>query len=252
MIRILLLLELLFLGFAATDAAGDAGEIARGDSAFARLDNPAALQHYQLALAEDSSNYQALWKLARAHIDVGEQLEDKQERRQHYQAAVKLARRAVQVDSLGEKGHLFLSIALGRIALDAGARERVRLSREIKEEVDRALALDSTDDVAWHVLGRWHRKIATLNWIERNFAKIFLGGVPKGASVERAAECLQKAVELKPTSIQHHYQLAVTYEELKEEEQARREYQNVLQLPITDADDPRHIEWARRRLEKLH
>ncbi|RMF59312.1 MAG: hypothetical protein D6748_06685, partial [Calditrichaeota bacterium] len=90
--------------------------ISRGDSAYQQFNNLAALGAYQQALKLDSLNYEALWKISRAYVDVGETLKKKEERRQYYQEAEKFARKAVAVNPDGAKGHLFLSIALGRVA----------------------------------------------------------------------------------------------------------------------------------------
>jgi Tfp pilus assembly protein PilF len=231
---------------------GSVGDlITKGDGAYKRFDNKAALEFYQKALETDPQSYEAAWKLARAYVDVGEKLPDKQQRRSHYENAHKYASKAVEINPDGAKGHLFLSIAIGRVALDAGAKERVKLSKEVKSEVDKALAIDPKDDSAWHVLGRWHRRLSTLSWIEKKFANIFLGGVPKEASMENAVECFKKAIQLKPSHINHHLELAITYEKIGEKGLAVKEYRKVLELPIGDADDEDHKKEAEKRLKKM-
>ena len=123
--------------------AGDSsseGDCAKGDTAYKQLDNKSALEFYQKALETDPKNYEAAWKSARAYVDVGEQLPDKKERRLHYEKAYDYAGKAVEINPGGSKGHLFLSIAIGRVALDAGSNEKVRLSKEVKIEVDKAMA----------------------------------------------------------------------------------------------------------------
>ncbi len=222
-----------------------------GDMAYEKFDNQGALDYYQQAWKLDPQNYVIAWKLSRAYVDVGETLKDKEKRKEYFKKAEEFARKAVELNPSGAKGHLYLSIALGRVALDAGAKERIRLSKEIKAEVDKALELDPNDDIAWHVLGRWHRKLASLNWIERNFANMFLGGVPKEASVEKAAECFQKAIELNPGHINHHLELAITYEKLGKKELAIKEYKKVLELPKKDADDDKYKKIAQEKLKKL-
>ncbi len=225
--------------------------IQKGDSAYQNLNNRAAAEFYTKALKLDSTNYEAAWKLSRAYVDLGEQLEKKSDRTRFYKKAEELARRAVKLNPDGSKGHLYLSIALGRVALDAGPKERIKLSKEIKAEVDKALQLDPNDDIAWHVLGRWNRKLATLSWIEKKFANLFLGGVPKEASVEKALECFQKAIELNPTHINHYLELGKTYEVLGKKEEAIKAYKKVLELPVKDADDPKYKKEAQKRLKKL-
>jgi len=242
---------LLYLPLYSQSGGMVASYLASGDEAYAKFDNEGALNFYKQAFESDTSNYEAAWKLSRAYVDVGEGLPDKDDRKVYYLDADKYASKAVEIDSLGAEGHLWRSISLGRVALDAGAKERVRMSKEIKSEVDKAIELDPTDDIAWHVLGRWNRKIATLSWIEKRFANMFLGGVPKEASVEKAAECFQKAIELHPDHINHHLELAITYEELKQKDLAIKEYETVLELPVKDADDPGFKKTAEERLKKL-
>jgi tetratricopeptide (TPR) repeat protein len=225
--------------------------ISRGDAAYDNFDNQTALANYQKALELDSLNYEAAWKLCRAYVDVGEQTADKNTRQNLYEEAVKYGRKAVGSDSGGAYGHLFLSVALGRKALDSGVKERVRLAKEIRREIETSLALDSTIHISWHMLGRWHQKVATLSWIEKKFANLFLGGVPKDASLETAVKCFQKAITLFPEGSNHHLQLGITYEEMGKKDLAIAEYQRVLLLPKTEADDEIHKAEARKRLKKL-
>lgn len=255
MIRLTCITVLLFL-FAsfifAQEMDSTSYYMAKGDSAYQAFDNVTALNFYNRAFNLDGqNNYEAAWKLSRAYVDIGETKENKNERKMYFQKGLDLANKAVEMDSSLEKGHLWKSIALGRVALDAGKKEQVRLSKEIKKEADKAVELDPNDDIAWHVLGRWHRKMATLGWLQRKFANLFLGGVPKDASVEEAANCFKKAIEINPGHINHHLELAITYEELDKKDLAKEEYQKVLELPEKDSDDKSHKEEAKKRLEDL-
>lgn len=226
--------------------------LAKGDSAYQKFDNEAALNFYKKAFdLNHQNNYEAAWKISRAYVDLGEVKQDKNERKMYYQKGSDYADKAIDINPRGSKGYLWSSIALGRVALDAGKKEQVRLSKEIKAQVDKSLELNPNDDIAWHVLGRWNRKMATLGWVQRQFANVFLGGVPKDASVEEAANCFKKAIELNPGHINHHLELAYTYEELNEKQLAKEEYQKVLDLPEKDSDDKEHKLEAEKRLKKL-
>lgn len=228
-----------------------ATSMAKGDSLFKIYDNKGALQAYIEALSIDSLNYEANWKGCRAYLDIGETIEDDDEREVYYQHGRELAERATRINPEGGKGHLFLSIALGRVALDAGAKERIKLSKEIKSEVDLAIKFDPSDDTAYHVLGRWNRKLSNLSWIETGFADMFLGGVPDDASDENAVSAFKKAIELNPSHINHHLELGMTYEMMDLEEEARAQYQKCLDLPKSDSDDDKYKREAKERLEDL-
>jgi len=234
----------------AEDRAYFSEAMAKGDAAYERFDNSSAAALYEKALAADPSSYEAAWKLARAFIDVGEKLSAKQERRQLYLKANRTARKAVEINPAGSKGRLYLAISLGRVALDEGGKEKVKLSKEIKQEVDKALELDPSDDVVWHVLALWNRNVATLSWVERKFADVFLGGVPKEASMEKAVECLNKAVSLKDSHINHHLELGITYDMMERREDALDRYRRVMELPVKDSDDEDNKAYAARGLNE--
>lgn len=231
--------------------AQDAGtQVALADSLYAKFDTQGTLNAYLQVLQLDSNNYEASWKTSRSYSDIGETMEGK-DRARHFKTSEMYARQAVKLDSNAAKGHLQLSIALGRVALDEGPKERIRISKEVKKEVDLAIKLDPTDDYAHHVLGRWHRKIVNLTWVEKTFANIFLGGVPKEASNQAAADCFKKAIEINPNHINHHLELGLTYELMGEKEQARTEFQKCLDLPKTDSDDDTYKAQAEEKLKKL-
>lgn len=245
---------LMLLGSAVALQANNpaAGELLRqGDAAYQKMDNKTALESYLKALAVDSTHYEAHWKAARAYVDVGEMLPDKADRKKHYASGRAHAERAIAIKPEGSKGYLFLSVALGRVALDAGARERVRLSKEIRIAAEKALEYDPQDDIAWHVLGRWHRKVATLSWIEKKFANLFLGGVPEDASVKTAAECLEKATRFNPGGVNHFLELGITYEMLDLNDKAIAAYQTAADLPALRANDVGFKQQAAEKLKKL-
>jgi TPR repeat protein len=248
LISVLIIMLTVFSSAMAEEA--DSVFIMKGDSAYKAFDNEAALKWYAKAYQEDSSNYEAAWKLSRAYVDVGETLEG-DEMHAHYQKAEAFARRAIELNQKGSNGHLFLSIALGRVALNVGAKERMRLAREIKIEADSAIVYDPDNDIAYHVVGRWHRRLANLSWVEKGFANIFLGGVPKEATMENAVASFKKAIELNPEKISHRLELGITYKEMGEKDLAIAEFKKCLELPETDSDDAGHKRKAQAYLEEL-
>jgi len=223
--------------------------IKKGDKFYDQFNNEEALQQYQLAYEADTSNCEALWKLARAHVDVGE-VADEAGQKQHYYAAEKFARKAIAVCPDNSDAHLELAIAVGRVALMEGGKKKVSLSKEVKFEAEKALELDPQNDIAHHVLARWHREVANLSGFLKMFAKILYGGLPP-ASNEEAIEHFKKAIEIAPDYINHHLELGITYEGIKEWALAKAEYEKVLELPVQDSDDPDHKIEAEKRLKKV-
>jgi len=245
----------LLTGLAATASPHGAAvqERAEGDAAFARFDNEAALAHYRLAVAAEPADAGARWRLARAHADVGEatRATDRGGAREHFRLGLAAARRAVELDPACANAHFFVAVCVGRLALVEGAGTRVRLSREVKEEAEKTLALDPGHDGACHVLGRWNREIATLGWLQRAVASVVYGGVPQGASLENAGALLEKAIALDPTRPVHHLEYDRILLEQGRFDRARLELRTCLDLPRVQWDDPAHKAEAAELLEQI-
>jgi tetratricopeptide (TPR) repeat protein len=221
------------------------------DAAHDRGDDRSAIEYYRQALRAYPRSYEALWKIARLCNDAGEGSRETSARRGHYHQAEQYARKAVAVNAYGAQGHMELGVALGNLAQDTVVQARMRVAREIRTQFEQAAALDSSLDYAWHALGRWHREMATLNWVEKGLADLFLGGVPNDASVKTSIACLARAVALRPACIDHRLQLGISYEAQGDLTAAAAEYRTVLSLPAAGAEDERQKKEARSRLRAL-
>lgn len=224
--------------------------IREGDIAYKTFDNASALASYRRAVEFDSANYEALWKLARAHIDVGTSLA-KNEQLQYYVFSEKLARRCVTLYPDSAEGHFFLAVALGRVALHQGGKRKIQIAKEVKAEAERALQCNPAHDGAMHVLGRWNYELAELNFIERAVAKIVFGGLPTGASYEQAAQFFEQASTHRPNAPVHHLEYGRTLLKLDHVAEARKQLERCLELPDFFWDDARHKRAARKLLDKL-
>ena len=221
-----------------------------GDEAYSRFDNAAALAAYAKAVARDSSNCEALWKLGRAHIDVGKASKDPRQT-QHYFLGERITRRCVALYPESAQGHFFLAAALGRVALKVGGKEKIRLSKEIKAEAERTLELNPQHDGAMHIIGRWHYELGTLSWVLKSFAKLIYGGLPPDGGIESAVFWLKKAVAAAPAVPMHHLWLGKALVELKRYDEARAHLEMCLSLPKFYWDDEEHKELARSTLKDI-
>ena len=187
--------------------------------------------------------------LARISIGYGELCDSSnfpEEKYRHTEAAFDYAKRAVRAGKGSAKAHLALAIAYGRKAEHASPRTQIESSKLIREEVTQSIELDSKDDYAWHVLGCWHLRMATLSPVLSALAKIFYGGLPPG-SLGEAQECLKKSVELAPDCIAHHNELAKAYAAAGKKDLARAEWRKILKLTPSEPGDARVIREAKIR-----
>lgn len=129
--------------------------------------------------------------------------------------------------------------------------KQLDLAGEIREEVERAIALDRKNGSAYHIYGVWHRKIAEIGATSRMFAGALYGrSVPNG-SLEKSIEYLEKAVELNPTVIISRLELARSYLAVRSWAPARRMLQSIPDLPNQFSDDAKHKENAAQLLAEI-
>jgi len=117
-----------------------------------------------------------------------------------------------------------------------GSKAKVRLCTEIKQELDRAIELNPRDDVAFSVLGTFYKTLGDVSWFERQLAALFLGGLPEGG-YDESEHALKRAIALAPDVIRHHFELGTLYMVLERNEEALKEFQHVLSLPLLLASD---------------
>lgn len=216
-----------------------------------------ALQHYQAALDQDSTNYEANWRGAMVLLTLGEQIpgtSKNPERDSLYALAEMYANRAVRSDPAGADGHFALAAAIGRVSLNLGKKDRIRRAAVIRREAMRTLALNPRHDGAYHILGRWNAEIMRISGISRFFAKNFLGaGVFNQASWARAIYNMEKAVELDPGRIYHHLELAEIYADRSRVKDAEAQLRLVDSLPqreVMDSVYKRDAAALRRKLAR--
>jgi tetratricopeptide (TPR) repeat protein len=209
-----------------------------------------ALRQLDSLHAQHGAHAALLWRRSLTRVDVAKTVDEKDERTPLYEQALTDAEAALAADSASSDAHLAVAVAEGRLALDAGTRERVQRSRAVKEHADRAIELDSMLAGAYHVRGRWHREVDDLGFFERAIVKTVYGGLPD-ASFEQAVRDFQRALALEERAF-HYLELGKTYEAMDRAEEARDAYQAALEVPNHDPFAPRYKEEARERLEDLN
>jgi len=244
----ILLFSLALFGLAQT--AED--HLKKGDEYYGQLKDKEALEEYLAAVKLDPKNYEALWKLSRSYVDVGDLVSPKEkdyeeQQKTLYKNAQTYARKAVAANPNDTWGHFYLSAALGKYALMLGKKDQINMSKEIKTAIDKAIELDPNNDLAYHALGRWQRRMAEIGGVKRVMGSIFYSSIPKG-SFEESEKALKKAVELKPDYINHRLELGRTYVSLKKYDLAAQEFQKCLDLNLASSKDQAYKDEAGQEL----
>ena len=233
--------------------AGD--HLGAGDEIYARFDDAGALAEYEKAATLDPLNYDALWKTARGYMDLGDRIDyrdkDHDVRQQKfYRAGEPFLRKALSVNPQDSFGRYLNAAYIARLARVMSRKQQVAAAYTIKAEIDKALALDPGNDMAWHALAYWHRTLAEVGRAARFFGGLLYGRIPKG-SFEEAVKGFQKAIVLNPKFCNHRFELARTYAAMKKKEPAIKELQAGLECADTTSMCAHYKERARRMLMRL-
>lgn len=207
-------------------------------------------QAWQLLLElpeEGPDATERLWRMARTQYEIG-RLSADQDSLGYFETAETYARSAIASDQNNGESYKWLAITLGAQSKHHDTKTQIRQSWEIKESIDKAIALDPEDDISYLVLSRWHYKISDLGWVSRTFAKMIYGELPK-ASLDKAESLLWHAIKLHDR-IAHRYNLAKIYKRMGKKQEATTQLELALLLPVTFPEESEELGKAQRKLDE--
>jgi tetratricopeptide (TPR) repeat protein len=246
------LLAALALALASTAMGAESAEelIQQGDVLYDKRQAAEALKFYLPAEKLDPDNVRLLVRIAREYRHLMSDATKTSEKRQLGKTAVDYAQRAVALAPNDPETQLALAISYGKLLPIEGTKQQIANSRLIKIAVDKVIALDPTNDLAWHVLGRWYRALADVGTVKRVFAQVAYGELPP-AKYEDAERCFEKAIVLNTNRLMHYIELGRTCAEMGREADARKYITKGLAMPETEKDDPETKNLGRQTLKKL-
>lgn len=224
--------------------------MAKGDAHDARLEAQTALNFYLPALQMEPKSVPLMVRIARQYRHLMTDARSKEDKVRLGQTALGYAQRAAALGPRDAEAQLSPAITYGKMLPYLGSKEQVEGSQHIKDAVDKALKLDPRNDVAWHVLGRWHQVIANIGLVKRTLGRLLYASLPTSTN-EEAIKCFNKAIALNPRSLRHHIELGRTYAQMGRNEEARLHIQKGLAMPSVEKDDPELKAKGRETLEKL-
>jgi len=247
----LLLVPFVVLSLAAPSKAELATDlIKKGDTYAQKLQTAEALSCYLPAEKLQPQNGKLLAHIAREYRHLMSDASSKDDKLRLGGIAVSYSFRAAAASPSDPEAQLAPAISLGKLLPYEGSKEQFEASKMIKECAERSIKLDPSNDLAWHVLGRWHQILADVSLVKRTFAPLVYGKVPSSTN-EEAVECFEKAIKLNPNRLMHYVELGRTYAQMGKASEAKRCINKGLAMSCTEKDDPETKTKGRETLEKL-
>lgn len=211
----------------------------------------AAFSKYQEILKISPTNINALCKSSELCSSIGHRQEKKQDKINYFKAARKYAEIALRINANNPEANFAMSVAMGRMALISGGREKIEAVNDIKKYAELAVKNDPKNFKAYHVLGKWYYEVSNLNAVERTAAKVLYGGIPP-ATLKEAIGFYEKSKSLNPSFTLNYLELARSYNRNKQKAKAISELKFLEKMANTTEDDPRVKEEGKKLLLQLN
>lgn len=228
--------------------------IEEGDQYTEEYNNQKALDTYLKADKLYPNNWEILWRISRAYVDIGEHMpentsEQKDAQLVIYQKAFDYADKSVKFAPDKSITYVRRAIANGRIALFKGVFSVAGVVNSVRDDCEKAIKLNSGDSysiaLAHYVLARTHAKTSE-KWAP---ARSILG--LGWADNEIAITEFNKAISLFPNFRMFYLDLAKSYVREDEYQKARDALKKVIDSPKKDEDDDDRLAESQKILEEI-
>jgi tetratricopeptide (TPR) repeat protein len=195
-----------------------------------------SLSVIERSLAADGDNYQWLWRAARVSYFVGEDAA-KAEKLRYFEKGIETGQRAIAREPNAVEGHFWLAVNYGGYSEQKGVFKALLTVKKIRAEMETVLKLNDSyqDGGAYLALGEMDRQLPRI-----------IGG-----NITRSISRLEQGMKIAPQNLEIKYSLAQAYQEAGRKEDARREYQAIIDKQSASNSQRRLQEKARLKLAKL-
>lgn len=249
--KILLLATSILLPSGWCSAATVKDLIKQGDAYDLKFKPTDALKCYLPAEQMEPENVDLLLRIARQYRHQTQDVGSMKEKLRLSGLSLNYAKRAVALAPRNSEANLSVAICHAKAIELYGNKEKMEALRQVKSFADKALSLDSGNDLAWYILGRWHQRVAELSGFKRKLAEMAFGKLPN-ATNDDAAKCYRKAIQINPNRSPYYVDMGITCAAMENDADARKYIEKGLSLPSNGKDDPATKIRGKETLKTLH
>lgn len=211
-----------------------------------------AFEVLQAHLAKEPEDYDALWRIARSTLTLGDAAEGWLLQNSWLDRGMDFGSRAVEASPDRVEGRYWRGAVTGRRALNAVAEYGAELAQQAYEDAHAILLIQPDHAGAHNILGRIFFEIMSMSRIERFIGRTFVRTDALRESSWEAAEFhLEAATVAAPDRVLFRHSLAELYRKRGREEEARAAYTQVVHMLAVYPSDAALQEDAKRALEDI-
>jgi tetratricopeptide (TPR) repeat protein len=229
--------------------------IQQGDKYNTEFNHQKSLEAYQKADKLQPGNWEILWRISRAMVDIANKMPEETSEQQDakyekYKESFVYADSAVKLAPDQSVTYVRRAIVNGRIALFEGVFSAIGTVNDVKDDCERAIQLNNGGNyvqaLAHYVLARTHAKVCEKSYLLR---------LPLGlgwGDMDVAIREYQIAIKLKPNYRMFYLDLAKAYIEEDEYELAKENLLMVEKSPVNLEDDEKYLQEAKKLLVEVN
>jgi tetratricopeptide (TPR) repeat protein len=222
--------------------------IEHGDKFHKEFNHTEALKFYLEADELSPSNWEILWRISRAYLDIGRKMPENSDEENDaklgtFKKSFDYADSSVKLAADQSIPYIRRAMANGNIALFEGVFSAIGTVESVKEDCERAIQLDNGGNyyqsLAHYVLAKTHVKVCE---------KTYLLRLPLGLGWGDMDEAIREftiAIKLQPNLRMYYLDLAKAYIEEDEYELAKENLLMVEKAPFSLEDDDEYLDEAR-------
>lgn len=224
--------------------------VKQGKDLLTQMKEEDALEKFKAAIKSDPLNYEAAWNASLMCSRIGNRQADETKKKEYFVIAKQYAVKSLKLNPTDAESNFAMAVAMGRMALISGAKDKVAASRDIKNYADLAIKYNPNHAGAWHVLGKWNYEVANLNFAERAIANSLFGGIPDG-DINKSIDCYNKAINLDPNDILYYLDLATAYHNIESDSKAIETLKKALALKPRFEDDANYLVQCKKLMDEI-
>ena len=209
-----------------------------------------ALRKYLDILKIQPLNISGLCKASELHCMIGSRQPQKSNKLEYFKTARRYAEAALRVNPNFSEANFVMSMAIGRMALLLSGHDKIKAVYDIKKYAEIAIRNDPSNFKAYHILGKWHYEVSSLNAFERMGARVFYGGLPS-ASFAESIKYYEKSRSINPDFALNYLEVAKAYHKNNQDNKAIEVLKKLQTVPVKNADDPRIKSEGTKMLKEL-